>query len=114
VLPEMLREIGAAEVVVAPAYKTITPSGAIVDRIREALSSSGYDLVAFTSSSTVSNFVAMMGAPQPGTKAAAIGPITAETAEKLGFRIVAKPEQYTIPALVTAIREYFSSSLKQG
>jgi uroporphyrinogen III methyltransferase/synthase len=114
VLPEMLREIGAAEVVVAPAYKTITPSGPIVDRIRDSLMGSGYDLVAFTSSSTVSNFVAMMGALQPGTKAAAIGPITAETAEKLGFRIVAKPAQYTIPALVTAIREYFSSSLKQG
>ena len=112
VLPQMLREIGAAEVIVAPAYKTISPSGAMVDRIRESLISSGYDLIAFTSSSTVSNFVAMTGTPKPGTKAAAIGPITAETAATLGFEVVAKPADYTIPALVIAIREYFASSTR--
>ena len=85
-LPEMLRERGAAEVVVAPAYKTIAPSGVAIDRMRESLASSGYDLVAFTSSSTASNYVEMVGKPNPGAKAAAIGPITASTAEQAGFR----------------------------
>ena len=47
VLPQMLHEHGAAEVVVAPAYKTIAPSGAALDRMREALAAGGYDLVAF-------------------------------------------------------------------
>jgi uroporphyrinogen III methyltransferase/synthase len=110
VLPAMLRERGAAEVIVAPAYKTIAPSGAALDRMRQALSVSGYDLIAFTSSSTASNFVEIAGKPNPGTKAAAIGPITAATAEKLGFDIVVKPRDYTIPSLVEAIRDYFAST----
>lgn len=109
VLPQMLREHGAAEVTVAPAYKTIAPSGAALDRMREALASGGYDLVAFTSSSTASNFVEITGQPKAATKAAAIGPITAATAEKLGFEVVVKPRKYTIPALVAAIRDYFAS-----
>ncbi|HLX36495.1 MAG TPA: uroporphyrinogen-III synthase, partial [Candidatus Binataceae bacterium] len=109
VLPQMLRERGAAEVIVAPAYKSITPSGAAVDRMREAIASGGYDLVAFTSSSTASNFVGIAGTPKAGAKAAAIGPITAATAAQLGFEVVAKPSEYTIPALVEAIRDYFAS-----
>ena len=63
-LPKMLREKGAAEVVVAPAYKTVTPSGAALDRMRQALSASGYDLVAFTSSSTAANLVEIVGKPR--------------------------------------------------
>lgn len=109
VLPEMLRERGAAEVIVAPAYKTIRPGGAAIDRMRDSLESTGYDLVAFTSSSTASNFVEMVGKPKPGAKAAAIGPITAATATQLGFEVVVKPRDYTIAALVIAIREYFAS-----
>jgi uroporphyrinogen III methyltransferase/synthase len=105
----MLREHGATEVMVAPAYKTVAPSGAALDRMREALASGGYDLVAFTSSSTASNFVEITGKPKAGTRAAAIGPITAATAEELGFDVVVKPREYTIPALVVTIRDYFAS-----
>ncbi len=108
VLPAMLREAGAAEVVVAPAYKTVKPSGPALQRMREVLSSGGFDLVAFTSSSTVSNFVEIMAAPAPGTKAAAIGPITGETAKRLGFDVVVRAREYTIPGLVGAITEYFA------
>ncbi len=61
VLPQMLKETGAAEVVIAPAYKTTVPQGAALDRIRDSLSASGYDLIAFTSSSTASNFVEIAG-----------------------------------------------------
>ena len=96
--------------VVAPAYKTVTPSGAAFDRIRQALSVSGYDLIAFTSSSTAANLVEIVGKPRLGTKAAAIGPITAATASELGFEIVAMPREYTIAGLVAAIRDYFASS----
>ncbi len=109
VLPEMLMASGAAEVVVAPAYKTIRPAGAAIDRMREALIDRGYDLVVFTSSSTVSNFVEMTGNPKPGAKAAAIGPITAETAKKHGFEVVVQPPEYTVPALIVAIVDYFGS-----
>jgi uroporphyrinogen III methyltransferase/synthase len=109
VLAKLLAENGAAEVVVAPAYKTIVPRDSALVRMRESLSASGFDLIAFTSSSTASNFVAMTGKPNAATKAAAIGPITAATAEALGFEVVATPREFTIPALVAAIRAYFAS-----
>jgi len=102
VLAKLLRKQGASEVVVAPAYKTIAPTEA-------ALNGLPYDLVAFTSSSTASNFVAIRGKPPPGTRAAAIGPITGATAEQLGFEVVVKPRDYTVPALVVAICNYFAS-----
>jgi uroporphyrinogen III methyltransferase/synthase len=39
---------------------------------------------------------------------ACIGPITADTAKKLGLRCDIMPEDYTIPALVEAIVDYFN------
>ena len=109
VLAKMLQERGAAEVIVAPAYKTITPSGSALDRIRESLAGAGYDMIAFTSSSTASNFVEIAGKLGAGAKAAAIGPITAATASTLGFEVVCQPYEYTVPALASAIRDYFAS-----
>lgn len=113
ILPKMLRDAGAAEVIVAPAYKTVVPSGAALARMKDVLAASGYDLVAFTSSSTATNFVEITGKPKPGTRAAVIGPITEETARKLGFEVVAKPAEYTVPALVSAIRDYFAPSAEK-
>jgi uroporphyrinogen III methyltransferase/synthase len=110
VLPKMLRDAGAAEVVVAPAYKTVLPAGAAMSRMKEVLAGSGYDLVAFTSSSTAANFAEIMGKPKAATRAAAIGPITEETARKLGFDVVVKPSEYTVAAMVAAIRDYFAEA----
>ncbi len=109
VLPEMLRAHGAAEVVVAPAYRTIRPEGAALSRMREMLAGAKIDLVAFTSSSTARNFAAIMGDAARGLRAAVIGPITAETARDAGFEVVVSPAQYTIPALVAAIRAHFAA-----
>ncbi|HYA35147.1 MAG TPA: uroporphyrinogen-III C-methyltransferase [Candidatus Binataceae bacterium] len=109
VMPEMLRAAGASEVVVAPSYRTVMPSSAAVDRVREMIKAAPVDLVAFTSSSTASNYVEMVGAPHPGAKAAAIGPITGATARRLGFDVVANPKEYTVPALAQAISDYFTS-----
>jgi len=109
VLPKMLQERGAVEVVVAPAYKTVVPTGGAFDRISQTLSASGYDLIAFTSSSTALNFADITGKPTPGTRAAAIGPITAATARQLGFEVVVMPREYTVPGVVGAIRDYFAS-----
>jgi uroporphyrinogen III methyltransferase/synthase len=114
VLPAMLREAGAREVVVAPAYKTVRPSGPALARIRERLSLQGFDLVAFTSSSTVANFVAIAGSPAPGTKAAVIGPITGETAKEHGFEVAVRAREYTIAGLVSAITEYFARRAAGG
>ncbi|MGH7814035.1 MAG: uroporphyrinogen-III C-methyltransferase [Candidatus Binataceae bacterium] len=107
ILPVTLRKMGAREVVVAPAYCTIKPKAAPAARIRALLDEHAIDLVTFTSSSTVENFVALVRAPVKGVKAAAIGPITAATARRHGFRVVVQPRDYTTAALAAAIRDYF-------
>ncbi len=106
-LPEILRDNGAKEVVVAPAYRTVKPKGAQVDRMHKLLASGAIDLVTFTSSSTVTNFCDLLGTSGKGVKAAVIGPITAATAQDQGFEVVVKPREYTIESLTEAIREYF-------
>jgi hydroxymethylbilane synthase len=113
VLPEMLVAAGAREVVVAPVYKTVKPEHPPIDRVREMAAAGAIDLVAFTSSSTVTNFCEMVGAGVArGLKAAAIGPITAETARVAGLQVVVQPTEYTIAALIDAIRDYFVSRAK--
>ncbi|HTR60313.1 MAG TPA: uroporphyrinogen-III C-methyltransferase [Candidatus Binataceae bacterium] len=107
VLPEMLRERGASEVVVAPAYRTVKPKGAAVERLRELIKARQIDLVTFTSSSTVSNFCDLVGKAR-GLKAGAIGPITAETARERGFDVAVCPEKFTVPALIEAISAHFA------
>ena len=107
-LPEILRDKGAKEVVVAPAYRTVKPKGAQPARMRELIAAGAIDLVTFTSSSTVTNFCELIGASAKQVKAAAIGPITAATAQEHGFEVVVRPRKYTIEALTDSIRDYFS------
>jgi uroporphyrinogen III methyltransferase/synthase len=109
ILPEMLRHHGAREVVVAPAYRTIMPASTDADGMRAMVAANAVDLVCFTSSSTVTNFAAMVGVPVAGIKAAAIGPITAATARTHGFDVVVAPGEYTVEALIAAILEYYAS-----
>jgi uroporphyrinogen III methyltransferase/synthase len=106
VLPEKLREMGA-EVEVVVAYETV------VDRTsagmaRELLERGEIDVVTFTSSSTVSNFVNLLKGMDlarvlDGVKIACIGPITAKTAEELGLKVDVVAKEYTIEGLVQAI-----------
>ncbi len=112
VLPESLREKGAKEVEVAPAYRTVKPKRAHVERMRELIASGAIDLVTFTSSSTVTNFCELVGASAKGLKAAAIGPITAATAKRRGFEVIVSPGEYTIPALTEAITDFFAQRPK--
>jgi uroporphyrinogen III methyltransferase/synthase len=70
------------------------------------------DLLTFTSSSTVHNFAGLLGPErfrQLAAKAAvaAIGPITAATLKEYGLTPQIEPKDYTIPALVEAILNYF-------
>ena len=77
------------------------------ESLREKLAAGEIDLVTFTSSSTVTNLVKIIGSADAlkGIKTAAIGPVTAETAKGNGIEpdIVAK--EYTIDGLVEAIKE---------
>jgi uroporphyrinogen III methyltransferase/synthase len=103
VLPDTWRAAGATVDVVA-AYRTeLETEGA--DEIRAALTRGEIDIVTFTSSSTVRNFVAAMdGTPIPsGTVIAAIGPITAETCRELLREPDCIADSYTIEGLVAAL-----------
>ncbi len=110
-LPEELRARGAV-VDVVPAYQTLPPKNRetdLAERIREGR----VDVVTFTSSSTVTEFVKSL--PEETRKQldrvtfACIGPITAKTAEKQGLRVDIMPEQYTIESLVSAMETFFLS-----
>jgi uroporphyrinogen III methyltransferase / synthase len=106
ILPQSLRQNGANEVVVAPVYKSVIPRRAGLERLRELVRNGGIDLVTFTSSSTAINFQAMLGLEIKGLKAAAIGPVTAETARTCGFEVVVSSGEYTVDALLDAIVSY--------
>ena len=109
VLPETLREHGA-EVDVVTVYQNVRPKD--YEMVREELAAGDIDMVTFTSSSTVSNFLEMLGEDREkllsGVKCAAIGPITAKTAQKHGLVVDLQPSTYTIPSLVDAIVDYYS------
>jgi uroporphyrinogen III methyltransferase / synthase len=98
VLPEGLRARGW-DVDVVEAYRTeAAPMTA-----EQAAAVAAADVVAFTSSSTVTNFVAgMAGRPLPPA-IAAIGPITAATAREHGLRVDVEAEVHTIDGLVDAL-----------
>jgi len=70
------------------------------------------DVVTFTSASAVRSFVRVLGAEPAadllrGTAVASIGPLTAEAAALCNVATTIMPAEYTIPALVGAIVQYF-------
>ena len=111
VLPEKLREMGA-QIDVAPAYQTILPS-LKSDTLEKRLHSGDIQVLTFTSSSTVKNFLALTGEsliPEiKKTRIACIGPITAKTAEDAGLTVDIIPKEYTVSALLDAIEDYYKA-----
>lgn len=103
VLPDGLRALGAT-VDVAPVYRT-EAAAADGEALAAELAVGAYDYVTFTSSSTVRNLVSILGgsAPLAHTRAACIGPVTAETARELGIEPALVAEEYTIAGLTRAI-----------
>lgn len=92
------------------AYRTLP---AAPDPIGLAEFRRGVDAITFTSSSTVRNFVALVGqvANLPGNPAiACIGPITAATAREVGLPVDVMATEYTIDGLAAALASYFSHS----
>ena len=98
-------QAAGAEVIEVPAYSTV-----VAELTTEALAALdvGVDILTFTASSTVHNFVAQVGPERARTLAqqalvAAIGPITAATARDLGLRVDVVATEYTIAGLVAAL-----------
>jgi uroporphyrinogen III methyltransferase/synthase len=119
-LPEALGRVGA-EVTVAPVYQNVLPTNyageQLQEELRSALHEKRVDMVTFTSSSTVKNFVKLLDITTPdemqklmsGIAIATIGPITAKTVEQFGLHVDVQPSEYTIPDLVDSIVMYFTS-----
>ena len=101
-LPTELRKRGA-RVDVAEAYRTVAPAD-LPQRVAGVLRDRP-DWIAFTSSSTVTNFVEAAGGPEAlkGARVASIGPITSATARALGIEVAVEAESYTVEGLVSAI-----------
>lgn len=105
VLPDGLAERGWA-VEVVEAYRTVPEryDAATRSLVRSA------DVVAFTSSSTVTHFVSAMGGNGPAVEegpgsVACIGPVTAATARDAGFEVTVEATPHSVEGLVAAVVE---------
>ena len=108
VLPRSLVELGH-DVTEVTAYRTVTGNGDS-PMIRKMFRDGLIHAVTFTSSSTVKNFVQLLGEPNPpellqNVTVACIGPVTADTATELGLRVDIIAKTYTIPGLFQALIE---------
>ncbi|HME88434.1 MAG TPA: uroporphyrinogen-III C-methyltransferase [Chthoniobacterales bacterium] len=106
VLPKELSKLGAI-VDEAFAYRTV-PDTRDVTGARRRFLEEGADLITFTSSSTVENFLAL-GLPWPkGMQLASIGPITSKTVTDHGLKVDIEARRHDIDGLVEAIRKFFA------
>ena len=113
VIPRELRKAGAT-VDVIEAYETMVPKQS-KERLQKALSGNRRPhAITFTSSSTVKNFVGLMGlrgaraalkkaAPNHGVHSASIGPVTSATLREFGLPVDIEAKQFDIPGLIAAI-----------
>jgi uroporphyrinogen-III synthase len=107
VLPIELRKSGA-KVDVAQAYETHVPAGAKA-KLNRLFShdSSRPDIVTFTSSSTATNFLALLEKDHyHGLREiwlASIGPVTSDTLRQSGFKPNIEAREYTMEGLALAI-----------
>jgi uroporphyrinogen III methyltransferase/synthase len=109
VIAEQLRDAGSLVTDVV-AYRTVLDDGNADGGpdIYRMLLDGEIQIVTFTSASAVRNFTKVLGAEQAAdllkkTIVAAIGPVTAEAAGRLGIEVTVQPTSYTVPALVEAI-----------
>ncbi|GAG17872.1 unnamed protein product, partial [marine sediment metagenome] len=104
-LAEQLRAAGA-DVADVAFYRTVRPD-CLPQEALAAIRQRRADWVAFTSSSSVGNFLALLGRDAAdllgGVKLAAIGPVTAEALRSRGLAPAAVAAEHTIDGLVGAI-----------
>jgi len=113
-VPRVLEERGA-RVEVVEAYQTVMPEISPEELVRKLTPPP--DVITFTSSSTVRNFVALLGknigrghprprkaSPIDSIRLASIGPVTSSTLRELGLPVDIEAREYTIPGLIEAIK----------
>jgi uroporphyrinogen-III synthase len=110
VIPRELGKAGA-RVDVIEAYETIVPESSRRELHRVMADPERQPhVITFTSSSSVKNFVQLLGErgrpPHTvidGIKFASIGPVTSATLRKLGLPVHMEAKEYTIPGLIRAV-----------
>jgi uroporphyrinogen III methyltransferase / synthase len=108
VLPKQLSSLGAI-VDEGFAYRTV-PETRDITGARRRLLDEGADLITFTSSSTVENFLALGLAWPKGMQVASIGPVTSKTARDHGLKVDVEARRHDIEGLVEAIRNFFGKA----
>jgi uroporphyrinogen III methyltransferase/synthase len=116
ILPNYLESKGLF-VNVLPIYQTKSAkiSAKIKDEIlAELKTNQAKRIICFTANSTVEHFCALwtdseLKRIQANTVAIAIGPISGQKAQKIGFRLVAQAEVFHIEGLVDAVVKYLQS-----
>ncbi len=106
-LPRELSTMGAI-VDEGFAYQTV-PETRDATGARRRFAEEGADLITFTSSSTVENFLALNLSWPEGLKVASIGPITSATARARGLKVDVEAKRHDIGGLVEAIRRHFGA-----
>ncbi len=106
ILRDQLKAHGAAEVRDVAVYET-KPAENLPDELLTASDAGEVNWVTFTSSSTVKNFVSLLGSNYAtklkNVKIASIGPITSQTLRDLGLTPTIEAETYNVDGLVEAV-----------
>ena len=108
ILPEELTKLGV-QVDVAPAYRTVADKSGQKELLT-ALENKEIEMITFTSSSTVTNFLEMLAERRElldNVKIASIGPITTETCLANNIVVDLTANEFNIPGLVMAIEKYY-------
>ena len=110
VLPQALKQMGAHvdEITTYRTRRIKDNDGALLSQLENRK----IDMVTFTSSSTVRNFVSLLPAGRvrdllSTVTVVSIGPITSQTAADLGVRVDRTAKTYTIPGLIRAIEAHY-------
>ena len=109
-LPAILAKRGA-EVDILPVYELATPAGA-GQALHELFETKSVDAVTFTSTATVVNFASSFSTEEldallEHTRVACMGPVTADTARRLGMRVDIIASEFTTRGLAQAVASHF-------
>ncbi|MDX5476445.1 MAG: uroporphyrinogen-III synthase [Bacillaceae bacterium] len=105
ILREQLMKLGynVKQIVV---YENTMPTESI-HKLKK-LSNEKFDIVTFTSPSSVRNFSNIIPPEKLNADVAVIGPITESAAKQLGYTVQISPENYTVQSLVDSIVHFYN------
>jgi len=114
-IPQRLSAAGA-EVLAPVAYRNVQPTGSA--ELLQAILAEGVDAITFTSSSTVSNLLALAGEELRPRLASiplvSIGPLTSRTLAEAGLEVAAEADPSTLEGMVAALVDFFGKNQAQG